>query len=155
MPGAIRDVLAPYAVGRHYCLEILPLLNPPDSLEITDEFWDSPNHDVALSVRFAAAAVIAFVITPPHRVLHNFVTPNNVHQGWQHRQAILGQAIPFWPRGDADSLFSRTVDNSARLENLVRLLPDMLWLMHLDWWMSNNADSTRRERRVLFDARHT
>ena len=51
VPRAIRDTLAPYAASKHYCLEILPLLNSPESLDIIEELWDSPNDDVALSVR--------------------------------------------------------------------------------------------------------
>ncbi|KAF8268507.1 hypothetical protein EI94DRAFT_1700246, partial [Lactarius quietus] len=70
IPGAIRDLLASYAAGRHYCLEILPLLNSPESLEIIDELWNTPNDDVALSVRCAAAVVAAFMITPPR--LHEY-----------------------------------------------------------------------------------
>ncbi|KAH9025464.1 hypothetical protein EDB85DRAFT_1893881 [Lactarius pseudohatsudake] len=76
IPGAIRSLLAPYAAGGHHFLETLPLLNSPESLEITDEWWDTPNDDVALSVRCAAAVVAAFMITPQRRTLDNFVTPN-------------------------------------------------------------------------------
>ncbi|KAH8976571.1 hypothetical protein EDB86DRAFT_1781439 [Lactarius hatsudake] len=73
IPGAIRDVLAPYVVGKYYCLEILPLLNSPESLDIIDELWDTPIRDIALSVRCAAAVVTVFMITQPRRVLNNFV----------------------------------------------------------------------------------
>ncbi|KAI9441044.1 hypothetical protein BJY52DRAFT_1421208 [Lactarius psammicola] len=50
IPGAIRDVLAPCGT--------------------------TPNDDIALSVRCAAAVVAAFMITPPCRTLDNFITPN-------------------------------------------------------------------------------
>ena len=76
IPGAIRDVLASYAAGKHYCLEILPLLNSPESLEIIDRLWNTPNDVVALSVRCAAAVVAAFMITPPRHTLDTFLTPN-------------------------------------------------------------------------------
>ena len=71
--GAIREVLASYAAGKHYCLELLPLLNSPESLEIIEELWDTPNDEVALSVRCAAAVVAAFMITPPRLTLNTFV----------------------------------------------------------------------------------
>ncbi|KAH9023910.1 hypothetical protein EDB85DRAFT_2292725 [Lactarius pseudohatsudake] len=69
IPGAIRDMLVPYSVGKYYCLEILPPLNSPESLEIIADLWDSPNDDVALSVRCVAAVVAAFMITPPRNTL--------------------------------------------------------------------------------------
>ncbi|KAN0132409.1 hypothetical protein V8E53_009835 [Lactarius tabidus] len=53
----IHDLLASYAVGIPHFLEILPLLNSPESLEVIDEMWDTPNCDVALSVQCTAAAV--------------------------------------------------------------------------------------------------
>ena len=40
-PEAIRDVLAPHAAGTYYCLELLPLLNPPESLSLIEEWWDT------------------------------------------------------------------------------------------------------------------
>ena len=75
IPGAIRDVLAPYAAGAYYCLEILPLLNSAESLELIEELWDTANEDIAVSIRCAAAAISAFIITPPDTVLDNFLTP--------------------------------------------------------------------------------
>ena len=51
IPGAIRDVLAPYAAGTYYCLELLPLLNSPESLSLIEELWDSDNDDVARIIR--------------------------------------------------------------------------------------------------------
>ena len=64
IPGAIRDILASYAAGTHFCLEMLPLLNSPESLEVIHELWDTLNDDIALSVRCVAAVVTAFMITP-------------------------------------------------------------------------------------------
>ncbi|KAH8983808.1 hypothetical protein EDB86DRAFT_2833803 [Lactarius hatsudake] len=160
IPGAIRDVLAPYAAGKHYCLEILPLLNTPESLEIIDELWDSPNDDVALSVRCAAAVIASFMITPPRRTLDNFVAPDvgfiwDDNTGKQFLAKRLrvgadadGGAVPeYHPRSD-----------SARLRNIVRFLTDIndtLRYINTQWWASDNADSIRRERRKLFDMRRT
>ncbi|KAH8991216.1 hypothetical protein EDB92DRAFT_684308 [Lactarius akahatsu] len=160
IPGAIRDVLAPYAAGKHYCLEILPLLNTPESLEIIDELWGSPNDDVALSVRCAAAVIAAFMITPPRRTLDNFVAPDvgfiwddNTGKQFLAKRLRVGVdadsgAVPeYHPRSD-----------SARLRNIVRFLTDIndtLRYINTQWWASDNADSIRRERRKLFDTRRT
>ncbi|KAH9033168.1 hypothetical protein EDB83DRAFT_2296464 [Lactarius deliciosus] len=160
IPGAIRDVLAPYAVGRQYCLEILPLLNSSDSLAIIDELWDSPNDDVALSVRCVAAVVSALMITPPRRVLDDFVTPNacfteddiTVEQFLAKRLRVGAGA----DGGDVPD-YDFHSDN-ARLQNIVRFLvdtKDMLRCTNTQWWASENADLIRRERRALFDTRHT
>ncbi|KAH9167242.1 hypothetical protein EDB89DRAFT_2075055 [Lactarius sanguifluus] len=54
IPGAIRDILAAYTADEQYYLEILPLLNAPELLEIIDELWDTPNDAIALSVRDSA-----------------------------------------------------------------------------------------------------
>jgi hypothetical protein len=75
IPGAIRDVLAPYASRTYYCLEILPLLNSPESLGLIEELWDSADDDIALSVRCVAATISAFFITPPDGVLDKFLPP--------------------------------------------------------------------------------
>ncbi|KAH9053681.1 hypothetical protein EDB87DRAFT_1650747 [Lactarius vividus] len=154
IPGAIRDVLAPYAVGKYYCLEILPLLNSPESLETIEELWDSPNDDVALSVRCAAAVVAAFMITPPRRILDYFVDPN----------------ISFIWNGDAGKRFlanrlgvGADVDDDphsddVRLRNIVRFLTDIkdrLGYMNMQWWTSDNVHSILPALKALFDTRHT
>ncbi|KAI9449827.1 hypothetical protein BJY52DRAFT_1359353 [Lactarius psammicola] len=69
IPGAIRDVLAP----KHYRMEVPPFPNSPESQEVIDELWDTPNDDVELSVRCATAVVAAFM-TLPRRTLGKFVT---------------------------------------------------------------------------------
>ena len=159
IPGAIRDVLASYAAGKHYCLELLPLLNSPESLEIIDELWNTPNDDVALSVRCAAAVVAAFMITPPHLTLDTFVIPvvgfiGNDKTGKQFLNTRLrldsnangGVA----PESDLRS-------DSARLQNIVRFLTDIkdtLQYMNTQWWASDEAESIRQERRALSRARH-
>ncbi|KAH8977819.1 hypothetical protein EDB86DRAFT_3091418 [Lactarius hatsudake] len=148
IPGAIRDLLAPYAVGRQYCLEILPLLNSSDSLAIIDELWDSPNDDVALSVRCVAAVVSAFMITPPRRVLDDFVTPNvcfteddiTVEQFLAKRLRVGADA----DGGDVPD-YDLHSDN-ARLQNIVRFLMDTK-----DMLRYTNTQCGR----ALFDTRHT
>jgi hypothetical protein len=110
IPGAIRDLLASYAASKHYCLEILPLLNSPESLEIIEELWDSPNDDVALSVRCAAATVASFMITPPHHLLQSFLNPdvrfigddNTVQQFLANRLSVGASDVRFI--GDDDSI---------------------------------------------------
>ncbi|KAH8991237.1 hypothetical protein EDB92DRAFT_685347 [Lactarius akahatsu] len=150
IPGAIRDLLATYAAGEHYCLELLPLLNSPESLEIINELWDTPDDDVALSVRCTAAVVAAFMITPPRRSLNNFVT----------------SAIPFiWKDEVGKQFLSKRLgisanlqSDSARLQNLVCFLLDItdkLGHMNALQWTSDYEDRIRSERRELFDTRHT
>ncbi|KAI9439590.1 hypothetical protein H4582DRAFT_2056328 [Lactarius indigo] len=160
IPGAIRDVLAPYAVGRQNYQEILPLLNSSDSLAIIDELWDSPNEDVALSVRCVAAVVSAFVITPPRRAPDGYVTPNvgfteNDITGEQFLAKRLRVSAGA-DNGDVPG-YDLHSDN-ARLHNIVRFLADIKDVLrhtNTQWWASENADLIRRERRVLFDTRHT
>ena len=156
IPGAIRDLLAPYAAGKHYCLEILPLLNSPESLKIIEELWNTLNDDVALSVRCAAAVVAAFMITPPRRTLDTFDIrfigdDNAAKQFLATRFRVdsnaYGGAAPEYHPSD-----------SVRLQNIVYFLADIKdALQYMDsWWgMSDNADSIRRERRALFEMRHT
>jgi hypothetical protein len=118
IPGAIRDVLAPYATGTYYCLENLPLLNSAESLDLIKELWGTDNDDISLSVRCVAAAISAFVITPPDHVLDNFLPPG----------------VRFIGRDEAGSNFlsrrlhmveNRVDSDSARLQNLVVLLNDI------------------------------
>jgi hypothetical protein len=160
IPGAIRDILAPYAAGKHYCLEILPLLNSLESLEIIDKLWNSPNDDVALSVRCAAAVVAAFIITPPHRTLDTFVTPVVGFIGDNSAgKQFLAKRLRVGPKADGGVApgFHRNSD-TARLQNIVRFLSDIkdtLQFMNTQWWGSDDAESIRRERQELFDKRHT
>ena len=75
-PEAIRDVLAPHAAVTYYCLELLPLLNPPESLSLIEEWWDTATMtSVALSVRCVTAAITAFIIAPPVSIHEKFVPP--------------------------------------------------------------------------------
>ncbi|KAI9449812.1 hypothetical protein BJY52DRAFT_223254 [Lactarius psammicola] len=162
IPGAIRDLLAPYAAGKYYCLEILPLLNSPESLEVIDELWDTPNDDVALSVRCAAAVVASFMITPPRRTLDNFVTPD-VHFVWDDNigKQFLDKRLRF--SANADDGITREYhphpqSDGARVQNIVCFLADIkdsLRYINTQWWTSVNAHSIRRERRELFETRHT
>ncbi len=160
IPGAIRDILAPYALGKHYCLEILPLLNSSDSLTIINELWGTPDYDVALSVRCLAAVMSAFMITPPHKVLDNFVAPDLGFIGDDNSgKQFLAKRL----RVDADEDGGVVPEydlrsDSARLRNIVRFLADIkdtLQYMNTSWWTFNDADSIRQERQTLYDARRT
>ncbi len=158
IPGAIRDLLAPYAAGTHYCLGILPLLNSPESLEVIDELWDTPDNDVALSVRCAAAVVAAFMITPPRRTLDKFVT-SNIQFIW--KDTAGKQFLTKRLRVDADGAVAPEYhprSDSARLRNIVCFLADIkdkLRDTNTQWWTSDNADLIRKERRELYDTRRT
>ena len=156
IPGAIRDVLAPYAVGKYYCLEVLPLLNSPESLKIIDELWDSSNDDVALSVRCAAAVVAAFMITPPRCTLDNFVTPTDGFIGENFAcQQFLARRLRIKDGGVAPGFLPNS--DNARLQNIVRFLEDIegtLHFMNTQWWASDEADLIRRQRQDLYDKRH-
>ncbi|KAI9434955.1 hypothetical protein H4582DRAFT_726870 [Lactarius indigo] len=89
IPGAIRDVLAPYAAKKNHSSRILPLLNSLESLEIinelqntsddelqntsndelqntsNDELQNTSKDDVVLPARCVAAVVAAYMITTP------------------------------------------------------------------------------------------
>ena len=158
IPGAIRDVLAPYAAGDHYYLKLLPLLNSTESLGIIDELWDAPNEDVALSVRCAAAMVAAFMITPPRHTLGTVQTPfvgfiGDNETGMQ----FLAQRFRVGPDADAGIAPNYQLrGDSARLQNITRFLADIkdtLQFGNTQW--INDVESIRRDRRALFDARHT
>ncbi|KAH8978309.1 hypothetical protein EDB86DRAFT_3108778 [Lactarius hatsudake] len=123
IPGAIRDMLAPYAAGEDHFSDILPLLNTPESLEIIDELWDTPNNDVALSVRCAAAVVTAFRISP-RRMLDNF---------------------SYHPRSD-----SARLQNIMRFLTDVK---DKLRDVNTEWWTSENAEPIRQELGKLSEMR--
>jgi hypothetical protein len=153
IPGAIRDMLASYSAGKHYCLEILPLLNSPESLEIIEELWDSSNDDVALSVRCAAAVVPAFMITPPRSVLEYFLPPDVRFIGDEY----VGQRF-LANRLRVGGFQKQLRGDSARLQNVVRFLKDIrdtVGFMTTHWWTTDIATSIRRESQALFDVRHT
>ena len=156
VPGAIRDILAPYAAGEYHCLELLPLLNSIESLSLIEKLWDTANDDVALSVRCVAAAITAFMITPPDAVLEKFL-PSGV-------QFIGGET----PGSDFLSRRLRMDENrededSTRLQNIVYFLRDIkdaLSSMDAVSWMRPDTregllDEVRAERRVLHESRHS
>ncbi|KAI9433491.1 hypothetical protein H4582DRAFT_2060905 [Lactarius indigo] len=182
IPGAIRDVLAPYAAGKHYCLVILPLLNTPESLEIIEELWDTPRDDVALSVRCVATVIAAFMITPPRRTLDifledvPFIWDDDAGKKFLSKRLRLGAspgtndgAVPSVNDNvvyeEDESIFSdASVDDAglhndeARLQNLGRFLADIgngVKYMGMPWLKSDNAQPIHQERRALFDARNT
>jgi hypothetical protein len=155
IPGAIRDVLAPYAAGTYYCLEILPLLNSPESLGVIEELWDTANDDISLSVRCVAAAISAFIITPPVTVLDKFLSPG----------------VPFIRKEEPGSHFlskriqmdeNREDDDSSRLQNIVLFLKDIrvaVSSMDVVLWMRPDSgggllEEVRAERRILLESRH-
>ena len=156
IPGAIRDVLAPYAAGTYYCLELFPLLNSPESLGLIEELWGTANDDVALSVRCVTAAITAFIITPPVSVLEKF----------------LPHGVQFIGRGEPGSSFlsrRRLMDenwednDSAHLQNIVHFLKDIkaaLSSMDVVSWMRPDAregllHEVQAERRILHESRHS
>ncbi|KAH9026492.1 hypothetical protein EDB85DRAFT_1893361 [Lactarius pseudohatsudake] len=171
IPGAIRDMLAPYAAGKHYCLVILPLLNSPESLEIIEELWDTPRDDVALSVRCAATVIAAFMITPPRRTLDIFL--EDVPFIWDHdagKEFLSKRLRVGGGPGANDSAVPSANDNvvyeedesvftgasvgdadlhsdNARLQNLGRFLADIgngITYMGMPWLTSDLAsDSTQ------------
>ena len=159
IPGAIREVLGAYTVGKHYCLEILPLLNSPESLEIIDELWNTPNDDVALSVRCVAAVVTAFIVTPPRRVLDHFLAPEVCFIGDDEAgQQFLAKRLCVPSNAYGGAALESHPSDSMRLQNIVNFLADIndtLQYMKTQGWTSDDTYSIRRERRALFRARHT
>ena len=158
IPGAIRDVLAPYAARKYFYLEILPLFNSPESLKIINELWDSPNDDVALSVRCAAAVVAAFMITPPRVTLDIFVSPTDGFIGDSNAgKQFLDRRLRIQEGGVAPDFLPNS--DTARLQNIVRFLEDIQdtpHIMNTQWWASDDsAESIHGERKELYDKRHT
>ena len=162
IPGAIRDILAPYAAGAHHCLQILPLLNSPESLDLIEQLWETTNEDIALSVRCVAAAISAFIMTPPDNVLGKFLPPGVRFIGGKREPgpSFLSNRLEMdknW--GDDDDTY---YDDSDRLQNVVLFLKDIrgalesmdkvLW-MRLDPGRRLLAD-VRAECRTLREARH-
>ncbi|KAI9442028.1 hypothetical protein BJY52DRAFT_1229238 [Lactarius psammicola] len=156
IPGAIRDVLAPYAAAEQHCLNILPLLDSTESLEIVDELWNTPNDDVALSVRCVAAVVAAFMINPPSNTLDDETPGVGFIWGDTTGKQFLAKRLHVDDDGVTPQYHPRS--DSARLQNIVRFLTDIkdvLPYMNTEWWTFDNASSIRRERLALFNPRHT
>ena len=139
IPGAIRDVLAPYAAGAHYCLELLPLLNSPESLGVIEKLWDTANDDVGLSVRCVTAAITAFIITPPDSVLQKFLPPGVRFIG---RETI---GLEFLSRrlGIDENWENK---DSARVQNIVQFLKDIkAALSSIKWTRSYGCVQTQEK----------
>ena len=160
IPGAINELLSPYAAADELYIHTLPLLNSPKSLEIIYELWNLANDDVRLSVRCAAAVVAAFMITPPRSALDMVEQFNVVFIGDDHTgKQFLAKRLRVSPTADgriAPELHPNS--DAARLQNIVRFLADIeatLSYMTREWWPSNDTDSICRERDVLFESRHT
>jgi hypothetical protein len=160
IPGAIRDVLAPYAAGTRYCLRILPLLNSPESLDLIEELWDTANDDIALSVRCAAAVISAFIITPPDGILDKFLPPGVQFIGREKAgSSFLSKRLHMDKNREDDD--SAHHDDSARLQNIVHFLKDIGAVKSMDvvLWMRPDPGGSllvdvRAERRTLRGARH-
>jgi hypothetical protein len=160
IPGAIRDLLASYAAGKHYCLEILPLLNSPESLEIINELWDTPNDDIALSVRCAAAVVASFMITPPRRLLDLFLPPDVrfIGEDFMGEQFLAKRlrdgasaSVSYFPNYHLHS-------DNARLRNIVCFLEDIrgfIQFLNAQLRTFGDVHLIHQQRRALSDARHT
>ena len=117
VPGAIRDLLSPYAAKEDLFYYAAVLLNYPESLEIIDELWDLLNSDVRLSVRCAAAVAAAFMIAPPPMLdTSGPLFIGNDNTGKQ----FLAKRLCDDPTADGD------VDSdAARLKNIVRFVADI------------------------------
>ena len=156
----MRDLLSPYAAADDLFFHTLLLLNSPESLEIIDELWDLLNDDIRLSVRCAAAAVAAFMITPSRSALDMVEDLNYVFIGDDHTcKHFLANRLHVDPTADgrvAPEIHPNS--NAARLQNIVRFLADieaLLQDMDCEWWSSDDTDSICRERDALFESRHT
>ena len=160
IPGAIHDLLSPYAAADDLCRYTLLLLNSPESLEIIDELWNLANDDVRLSVRCAAAVVAAFMITPPRNVLDQVASFNMVFIGDDNTgKQFLAKRLRVDPTADGHVAPEiRPNSDAERLQNIVRFLAAIevpLRHMNREWWSSDDVDSIRRERHALFESRHT
>ncbi|KAI9434945.1 hypothetical protein H4582DRAFT_726434 [Lactarius indigo] len=145
IPGAIRDILAPYAAEKSHSSEILPLLDSPESLEIINELQNTPNVDitVAIPIRCVAAVVAAHMITSPLSTFDVFFIGDH-NFGKQFLNERLG--VDAYMEG-ADG---------ARLRNIARFLEDIkdtLGELNKQWWASSNAELIRKQRKQLFTAR--
>ncbi|KAH9053000.1 hypothetical protein EDB83DRAFT_1189560 [Lactarius deliciosus] len=150
IPGAICDLLALYAAGRYNVPHILPLLNSLESLEIIHELWDVQNDDVMLSVRCAAAVISAFMIDQPHDILQHYVDTDPFII-WDHDRGRQSLANRLHLDADEEGGDYDLYRDKARLRNIVQFLADVklpLRDMYADrqWWMSDDADWTRRVR---------
>jgi hypothetical protein len=160
IPGAIRDLLAPYAAVEDHFLYSLGLLNSQESLEVINELWYTQYLDVALSVRCAAAVVAAVMITPPVSSLKHLITLNLVFIGDDNTgKQFLAQRLRVSPTADggvAPELLPKS--DTARLQNIVRFLVDIkdpLQYTYGEWWSSDDPNSIRRERHALSELRYT
>ncbi|KAH9054999.1 hypothetical protein EDB87DRAFT_1795483 [Lactarius vividus] len=152
IPGAIRDVLTPYAAETKHSSKILPLLNTSESLEIINELQNTPNDDVALPARCVAALVTAYMITPAPTTPNEFFIGdhNSGEQFLDERFRVDAGAD-----GGANAKFHPRSD-SARLQNIVHFLMDIkdtLRKLNEQWWSSSNAELIRKEHMELFISR--
>ncbi|KAI9435653.1 hypothetical protein BJY52DRAFT_1331126 [Lactarius psammicola] len=99
------------------------------------------------------------MITPPRRVLDDVVIPNfNFTEDGITSEQFLAKRLRVGASVEGDVPNYDPHSDNARLQNIVHFLADikdMLRDMNSQWWTSENADLIRRERRALFDTRHT
>ncbi|KAH8995453.1 hypothetical protein EDB92DRAFT_1943456 [Lactarius akahatsu] len=153
IPGAIRDVLTPYAAEKRYSSEILPLLNSQESLEIINELQNTLNDDVALPARCVAAVVTSYMVTPSPPSTPNEFFIGDHNSGEQFLDDRL-RVDAFADGGANPNYLPRS--ESARLQNIVRFLIDIkdtLGKLNKQWWSSNNAELIRKESKELFSRR--
>ena len=157
IPGAIRDVLAPYAAGTHYCLKILPLLNSLESLNLIEELWHTTNEDIALSLRCVAAVISTFILTPHIRVLDTALPPGvRFIRREELGSNFLSRRLHMDENLQDDSAHR---NDSARLQNIVLFLKDIrVAVSSMDDVLSMLPDTevgdVRAERRILRESRH-
>jgi hypothetical protein len=149
IPGAIRDLLAPYASSELYCLAILPLLNSPESLEVINELWDTHNDDVSLSVRCTAAVIADFMISPPLRTLDYFLAPHVpfIGDGQEGKRFLLKRLC----NDNAAPTYDLNSDD-ARRKNCTAFALDTIGWENLH--MSEHSPPIEQQRGELSDARH-
>ncbi|KAH8983786.1 hypothetical protein EDB86DRAFT_221816 [Lactarius hatsudake] len=152
IPGAIRDLLAPYAAEKNHSSNIRPLLDSPESLEIIYKLQKTSSDDVAIPVRCVAAVVAAYMTThsPPTTPSESLIGDNKSggKQFLNERLHVGGDG------GVAHEYHS----DSARLQNIVCFLTDireMLGDLNKQWWASKNWNLIRKECAELFRTRRS
>jgi hypothetical protein len=124
------------------------------------ELWDTPNDDLALSVRCAASAVASFMITPPRRVLDLFLPPDVRFIG----EDFIGERFLAKRLRDGASASVSYFPNyhlhsdNARLRNIVCFLEDIrgsIQFLNAQLRTFGDACLIHQERRALSHARRT
>ncbi|KAH8995455.1 hypothetical protein EDB92DRAFT_207024 [Lactarius akahatsu] len=150
IPGAIRDLLAPYAAEKKHSSKILPLLDSPESLEIINELQQkASDDDIAIPVRCVAAVIAAYVITSPPKT-PSFIGGHESGKNFLKRRLHID--------GDGGAAPEYRSDSARRLQNIVYFLRDIretLGNFNRQWWTSNSGELIRKERIELFTTRRS